>query len=816
MTAKAEVEQQSHSKSAIDLRRKLGIPPDAGRVIFFPESSHWDPNWRFTSGTYFKWLVRRNLDRALDELQREPKRIYSVECMFFLRMYWDNCPEKRDMIVKLVNEGRLRLTNSGVTTADTMIPRTEALLRDFLLGQEWLRANGMTQEPRLAYFPDSFGHSPALPSLLRAAGFDMAAISRIDGMFFPGSDIELPRHFPRPGSSADMLLNKERTLDFVWRGPDGSEVLCHWNAFTYSQGDLLAYRGVARVYMFPTALPDRSDYNVASKINKFVSRLAPCSRTPYMCCPIGGDFVGPIPHLVALLDRYNRKHYPSTGIWALNAGIDDYLALVDCHRDRLPVLDFDPNPYWMGFYSSRPTLKRRCHKVADLLCLAEGAALLPQNHGAEKTIEYELKGSWWHAAASNHHDFITGTSPDSTVDNEQVPWLEQAAATATTAITRMMVGQASTPSVKAGALPEYGREGSIVEVRTRHYVIKLDEAAGGCIVGAWRPDTQRQLLAGISNDLVSYKDRGGLWRMGHEFKGGMFKEVVKASERSAHIDAREHNGGLKISCAVDVDGHEVSRRMLFRKDSPVIQLSVEGRAAEGRTACVSFDTGLSPDGLAMDVPGGVVVRPLKKGYDPTFWPAQQFVHVRDRASDNGVAVLLALPGAVSCGAEGRVQAVALRNAVREKMYGLIPIPAMPATGHERYSYTFEYALLFTASGDWHANGIDVLSRQIVHSPLAGDELAPVRSLIKGLVATDRGDVAVTVVKPASRGQGIIVRLITYTNSGTKVTLSMRDRAVIGAYLCDARERDLDRLEVSGGAVRLTMPGNIATVRLICG
>jgi hypothetical protein len=816
MTAKTQNRQQWPDEREILLRRKLGIPNDAERVIFFPESSHWDPNWRFTSGTYFKWLVRRNLDRALDELQREPKRIYSVECMFFLRMYWDNCPDKRETIVKLVNEGRLRLTNSGVTTADTMIPRTEALLRDFLLGQEWLRANGMTQEPRLAYFPDSFGHSPALPSLLRAAGFDMAAISRIDGMFFPGSDIELPRHFPRPGSSADMLLNKERTLDFVWRGPDGSEVLCHWNAFTYSQGDLLAYRGVARVYMFPTALPDRSDYNVASKINKFVSRLAPCSRTLYMCCPIGGDFVGPIPNLVALLDRYNRKHYPSTGIWALNAGIDDYLALVDCHRDRLPVLDFDPNPYWMGFYSSRPTLKRRCHKVADLLCLAEGAALLPQNRGAEKTIEYELKGSWWHSAASNHHDFITGTSRDSTVKGEQVPWLEQAASTAKSAIARLTVGQASTLFVKAGALPEYGREGSIVEVRTRHYVIKLDEAAGGCIVGAWSPDTQRQLLAGISNDLVSYKDRGGLWRMGHEFKGGMFKEVAKASERSAHIDAREHNGGLEISCAVDVDGHEVRRLMLFRKDSSVIQLSVEGRAAEGRTVCVSFDTGLSPDGLAMDVPGGFVVRPLKKFYDPTFWPAQQFVHVRDHASDNGVAVLLALPGAVSCSAEGRVQAVALRNAVREKMYGLIPIPAMPATGHERYSYTFEYALLFTASGDWHVNGIDVLSRQIVHSPLAGDELAPVRSLIKGLVATDRGDVAVTVVKPASRGQGIIVRLITYTNSGTKVTLSMRDRAVIGAYLCDARERDLDRLEVSGGAVRLTMPGNIATVRLICG
>ncbi|MFA5367736.1 MAG: hypothetical protein WC333_07660, partial [Dehalococcoidia bacterium] len=393
MLTEAKSLHQNQSEREALLRRKLGIPPDAGKVIFFPESSHWDPNWRFTSQTYFKRLVRRGLDSALEELNKEPNRIYSVECMFFLRMYWDNCPDKRDTIVNLVNEGRMRLTNSGVTTADTMIPRTESLLRDLLLGQEWLRANGMTQEPKLAYFPDSFGHSPALPSLLKAAGFDTAAVTRIDGMFYPGADIELPRNFPRAGSSAELLMNEERTLDFVWRGPDGGEVLCHWNAFTYSQGDMLSYRGVARVYIFPTAFPDRSDRNVASKIGRFAARLAACSRTPYLCCPVGGDFVGPIPGLVSLLDRYNRKHYPSTGIWALNAGLDDYLALVDCYRDRLPVLDFDPNPYWMGFYSSRPTLKRRCHEAADLLCLAEGAALLPRNAGAEKTIEGELHGA---------------------------------------------------------------------------------------------------------------------------------------------------------------------------------------------------------------------------------------------------------------------------------------------------------------------------------------------------------------------------------------------------------------------------------------
>lgn len=813
MTTEVKATPQHQKEREESLRRRLGIPPDARKVIFFPESSHWDPDWRFTSQKYFSWLVRRNLDNALDQLQNEPDRVYSIECMFFLRMYWDACPDKRETIVKLVNEGRLRLTNSGVTTADTMIPRTESLMRDFLAGQEWLRKNGMTQEPGLAYFPDSFGHSPALPSLLRAAGFNYAAVTRIDGMFYPGADIELPRNFPRPGSSAELLMNRERTLDFIWRGPDGGEVLCHWNAFTYSQGDMISYRGIARVYIFPTSYPDRSERNVASKIGRFTARLAACSRTPYLCCPVGGDFVGPIPGLAALLDRYNRTRYASTGIWALNAGLDDYLALVDCHREALPVLEFDPNPYWTGFYSSRPTLKARCHKAADMLNLAEATSLLPQNRGAEKTIVAELEDAWWYTAASNHHDFITGTSPDYVVEAEQVPWMEKAVGAAKVSISKMKTYQAAAPAAAGGVPPEYKKDGGIIEVRTGYYVLRLDESSGGCMVDAFCPDTRRKLLPGISNDLVSYKDRGGLWRMGHEFKGGMFKEAGRASDHPAHLDCHELDGALEISCTVNLDGCDIIRRMRFRGDSPFINMSVEGMAARGRTVCVRYETGLSPDVLSMDVPGGPVVRPLKKYYDPTFWLAQRFVHAQDRTSGAGIAVLAALPVAMSCGTGGRMELVALRNALREKLYGVIPISAMPVTGRENSSFRFEYTLLFTESGGWRENGIDVLSLARDESDSEG--IASLRALLKELVTIDSEGVVVSAVKPASRGEGVIVRLMTYTGAGSPASIKMQGCNVVDAYLCDARERDLNHLDVEGGIVRLIMPGNIATVRLVC-
>ena len=68
---------------------------------------------------------------------------------------------------------RLHFTGSGVTTPDTLLPEDELILRDLLVGQEWLRSRGMHQEPRLLYLPDSFGHSPGLPALLHAAGIDI-------------------------------------------------------------------------------------------------------------------------------------------------------------------------------------------------------------------------------------------------------------------------------------------------------------------------------------------------------------------------------------------------------------------------------------------------------------------------------------------------------------------------------------------------------------------------------------------------------------------------------------------------------------------
>jgi hypothetical protein len=277
------------------------------------------------------------------------------------------------------------------------------------------------------------------------------------------------------------------------------------------------------------------------------------------------------------------------------------------------------------------------------------------------------------------------------------------------------------------------------------------------------------------------------------------------------LEAQEHDDGLEVVCVAELDGERITRKAWLRSDSPIITLRVEGRATDGRTVTVRFDTGVRTKRLTMAQPGGVIVRPTDKVYTPTFWPLQQFVHIQTEKGDRGVALCQRRPGAVAYLPGGALEVVALRNATHERAYRFLPMLAILATGHERDVYAFDYALQFTSAGDWRENRLPLVAQRIVDSPWDASEKMTLPMPSASVVTTDRADVCVTTVKPAWRGKGVIVRLSAFALG--PVVLTMRDRTIGEASLCDARERDLSPLKVCEGKAHLTMPGTIATVRL---
>jgi len=63
--------------------RRLGIPASAKHVLVFTESSHWDTNWLKTSEEYFETRIEHIFAHVLRELEKDPRRIYCIESIFF-------------------------------------------------------------------------------------------------------------------------------------------------------------------------------------------------------------------------------------------------------------------------------------------------------------------------------------------------------------------------------------------------------------------------------------------------------------------------------------------------------------------------------------------------------------------------------------------------------------------------------------------------------------------------------------------------------------------------------------------------------------
>jgi len=288
----------------------------------------------------------------------------------------------------------------------------------------------------------------------------------------------------------------------------------------------------------------------------------------------------------------------------VNATLDDYLDLVDCHRDQLPLVqELDPNPYWTGFYTARPYLKKIAHQALDQLVLTERLAFLG---GQNTLIQEQLAEDWWTLAVSNHHDLITGTSPDDVMEAESYPWLEGILDHTKALCERLLPLKSSQTSAKTKSeLPRWEKEDHIVRINTPHYQIELDENRGGCIThGVF---SGQEMLGGISNDVVTYADSGGLWRMGHEFKGGHFKQLTAASEQFIALSVVEEEDCLRVISEFEIKGEVIQREYIFFADSPLVFGRITGRSPAKCTLTIRFHPAIPHQELAMELPPDLLV-----------------------------------------------------------------------------------------------------------------------------------------------------------------------------------------------------------------
>jgi hypothetical protein len=815
--------------SEADLRRALGVPAEAKRVVILSQSSHLDINWERTSDQYYGDFVETVFSDATSLLDADPRTFYSVAEMGFLAKHV--AVHGAEPWLAHFESGHARIVGGGMTSPDTLLPTAEALTRDYLLGTIFAE-QAFGARPRAAWLPDSFGHSPTVPDLLSAAGFTSVGFGRIDGARHSFEIIGAGLDPVAPGvTTTASVLRDLGTADFVWRGPGGGSVLAHYMPIReYCQGDSIDLDG----YVIGGARLGEEHGDdpvfVREQVATFIDQLTPYARTPYLFVPIGCDFQVPRPRLADYAQWWNDERFDATGVWVALATFEDYERLVGFHIDDLPAMERDLAPVWTGFYASRPQIKQAARAVAESLAGIEPflAMLEP---GSDS-----LAPAWQSVVLSNHHDTITGTSTDAVVDSEEVPLLARANTTAEDAWNRAlpelsaqvdtqaadtdhvvvvvnpgpvdrsevvevaapasgafhaMVDGTSLPAqvtpegriaFLAAAVPAFGwrtfslqsgvRAGATptatasVDASTALLSTGVLDARFAHRADGWSLDSLqvggRELLAGPSMEWVIYADTGGLYRIGSErpdCAGAQFAEVSTVRAMTiALIEAGPARTTLRATAIVD--GIPATIDFIAAAGDDRLTLRVTGAAARQRTIMLRVMPQAPTSDLAMGVAGGVAVRPLSHLYTPSLWPAVTWV------STGELAVGLAQSTAVNGSATGALEWAVFRNATSEQ-----PCDDVGPMGTSDGELTEQFVL---GARDLAGHGATEVAASMALSrplrPIATDRHAGGQPAFGRLVTVDATQAIATSVKPASRGQGIVVHLQRFGSDPVSVSI----------------------------------------------
>jgi hypothetical protein len=526
--------------SEAELRGALGVPADADRVLVLGQSSHLDIDWRHTFDAYYKDFVQDVLLDAEDVLERDPAAYYAVAEMAFLDEHVARhgaAPWRRH-----AGTGRARIVGGGLTTPDTLLPTDEALIRDYLLGS--IVADELGARAHTAWLPDSFGHSPTVPDVLSAAGYTAVGFGRADGARHTFEIVfgDLEPIVPGVETTASYL-RELGTADFLWRGPGGGEVLAHYMPVReYCQGDTIDLDGFTLNGVRAGVDHEGDREFVLDRLAEYIDQLTPYQRTPYLFVPIGCDFQRPRPRLTEYARWWNENRYASTGVWVVAATFEDFARFLSFHRAALPVMERDITPVWTGFYASRPRIKRLARAAAESAAAVEPFLSLVDPGAAP------LGEAWRAIALANHHDWITGTSEDTVVADEQLPILEGALAAAELAWSTVLDrtgARIDSSAFGAGELVLVFNPGPV----DRSGVVEVTSALRGpvhaIVDGVDRPaqSTAGGRIAFVAADVPAFGWRTFVLEPGVTTGASAFVDSDRATVSTGRLDARFDRAG---------------------------------------------------------------------------------------------------------------------------------------------------------------------------------------------------------------------------------------------------------------------------------
>jgi alpha-mannosidase len=176
--------------------------PPSGELLLTGHA-HIDLAWLWPYGETRR-KMRRTFNTALSLMERSDDFRFNQSTAHYYAQMEEDDPELLERIKKKVAEGKWETVGGMWVEPDTNMPTGESLARQVLYGQRYFEEHfGLRHS--VCWLPDCFGFSGALPQILRLGG--------IDSFFTIKVNWSETNRFP-----SDL---------FWWKGLDGSKVLTH-------------------------------------------------------------------------------------------------------------------------------------------------------------------------------------------------------------------------------------------------------------------------------------------------------------------------------------------------------------------------------------------------------------------------------------------------------------------------------------------------------------------------------------------------------------------------------------------------------------
>lgn len=351
-------------------------------TVHYIGHAHIDMNWLWDYPETVDTTYRA-FDTMLDLMDEFPSFRFSQSQASTYAMMKEHAPDLYERIKERIDAGTWEVTANTWVEADKNMPTEESHARHLLYTNDFIREEFdlASDDVRIDFEPDTFGHPQTIPKLLSEADVDYYYLGRSGG--------EPPAELP-PDAYQGVYENFPEL--FWWESSDGSRVL------VFNTGDLW-YNG----HVDPSNVTNVLDFEDESGLQDYLVTYG-----------VGNHGGGPTREDIrTILEMDEWPIFPET----TPATLHEFFETVEAESEGLPTVTEELNFFFRGCYSSQNLVKRANRRAESRLAAAEAAAVIADQETDSEYPAERLKEAWRTTLFHQFHDILPGAGIHETYDH---------------------------------------------------------------------------------------------------------------------------------------------------------------------------------------------------------------------------------------------------------------------------------------------------------------------------------------------------------------------------------------------------------------